>query len=116
MAGVVNIPWYSTVFRGDRVRGSPARDRAGLACATGRPTSRSCAPTTTATASSSSRTGSAKGDFEAYWYGPEFSEWRADYTSWYQVPVIYSWFDRVIAGELERNGVDLAGAPPHALE
>jgi hypothetical protein len=46
-----------------------------------------------------------KADFEAYWYGPEFVEWRADYTSWYQVPVLYSWFDRVSAGELAANGV-----------
>ena len=28
-------------------------------------------------------------DFELYWYGPEFSDWRAEYASWYTVPVVY---------------------------
>jgi quinol monooxygenase YgiN len=42
-----------------------------------------------------------KGDFERYWYSPEFSDWRADYSSWYQVPVLYVWNDVVVTGSLE---------------
>ena len=29
-------------------------------------------------------------DFELYWYGPEFVDWRAQYQSWYTVPVVYA--------------------------
>jgi hypothetical protein len=41
-----------------------------------------------------------KPDFERYWYGEEFAEWRSDFSSWYQVPILYSWQDRVHAGGL----------------
>lgn len=27
--------------------------------------------------------------WEAYWYGPEFIEWRERYSSWYQIPILY---------------------------
>jgi hypothetical protein len=37
-------------------------------------------------------------DFERYWYGPEFSAWRADYQSFYTVPVLYVWHDLVVRG------------------
>ena len=36
--------------------------------------------------------------WERYWNGPEFSDWRAEYTSWYQVPVLYVWHDIVASG------------------
>ena len=109
MAGVVNIPWYSTLFRGDRFE--VALQEIAPVCL------RYGATDFEVMRSNDDRYRffqfshwENKGDFEAYWYGPEFSEWRADYTSWFQVPVVYSWFDRVIAGELARNGV-AAGEP-----
>ena len=39
-----------------------------------------------------------KADFEAYWYGPEFVDFRTIYSSCYQVPVLYTWADLVAAG------------------
>ena len=45
-----------------------------------------------------------KADLERYLYGEEFSIWRADYASWYQVPVLYNWHDLLVhggIGELE---------------
>jgi hypothetical protein len=42
-----------------------------------------------------------KVDFERYWYGEEFSDWRRDFSSWYQVPIVYSWNDLVFQGSLE---------------
>jgi len=104
MAGVVNIPWYATVFRGDKFEAAlgeiaPVSLRYG---ATDYEVMRS----------NDDRYRffqfahfEAKTDFERYWYGPEFNEWRADYNSWFQVPIVYSWFDRVIAGALEPNHV-----------
>jgi quinol monooxygenase YgiN len=41
-----------------------------------------------------------KAQWEAYWYGPEFSEMRAACSSWYQVPVLYNWND--ISGATDR--------------
>ena len=70
MAGVVNIPWYATVFRGDKL------------------------------------------DFERYWYGEDFSDWRRDYSSFYQVPIVYSWNDLVFQGALEPAAAN-GGAVQH---
>ena len=42
-----------------------------------------------------------KAEFEAYWYGPEFVDFRVIASSWYQVPVVYGWTDLVAAGTLE---------------
>jgi hypothetical protein len=41
-----------------------------------------------------------KADFERYWYGPEFTRWRAIHSSHYQVPVLYVWNDVVVEGAL----------------
>jgi len=38
--------------------------------------------------------------FDRYYYGPEFSQWRADYSSWYQVPVVPAWADLVLHGAM----------------
>ena len=35
--------------------------------------------------------------------------WRADYTSWYQVPVIYAWNTLVTAGSLDPAGAGITG-------
>ncbi len=107
MAGVCNIPWYSTVFRGDQFEAA-LREIAPISLRYG-------ATDFEVMRSNDDRYRffqfshwERKADFEAYWYGREFSDWRADHSSWFQVPIVYSWFDRVIAGELERNGVEAA--------
>ena len=104
MAGVVNIPWYCTVFRGDRFE-QALREIAPLALRYG-------ATDYEVMRSNDDRYRfwqfahfERKMDFEAYWYGPEFNEWRADYTSWFTVPIVYTWFDRVAQGGLQPNGV-----------
>ena len=104
MAGVVNIPWYVTTFRGDQFAAA-LREIAPVCLRYG-------ATDYEVMRSNDDRYRfwqfahfENKADFEAYWYGPEFSDWRADYTSWYTVPLVYTWFDRVIAGALTPNGV-----------
>ena len=42
-----------------------------------------------------------KENFERYWYGEEFTRFRAQHSGWYQVPVLYVWNDRIAAGSLE---------------
>jgi quinol monooxygenase YgiN len=47
-----------------------------------------------------------KKGWDAYWYGPEFTEMRAACSGWYQVPLLYVWNDLVAVGEVrERAGV-----------
>jgi hypothetical protein len=54
-----------------------------------------------------------KADFERYWYGEEFSIWRADYSSWYQVPVLYIWHDMLVRGGIgELEGLSPVPAEP----
>ena len=48
-----------------------------------------------------------KGDWEAFWFGEEFTDWRISCTSWYQVPLLYVWHDLVAVGQIrERLAVD----------
>ena len=111
MAGVVHIPWYATVFRGDKFEVA-LQEIAPVALRYG----------ATEFAVYRSRddryrflqmaTFEDKLDFERYWYGEEFVGWRADYSSWYQVPVLYAWADLVIAGSLEQNGFTRAASAP----
>ena len=105
MAGVVHIPWYATVFRGDRFE-EALSEIAPIALRYGA-TDYARLPhrATTRTSSCSSRPSRTRRDFERYWYGPEFTTGARDYSSWYQVPILYTWHDLVIAGELERNEI-----------
>jgi hypothetical protein len=107
-AGVVHIPWYATVFRGDRMARA-LEEIAPLALRYG----------ATEYAVYRSRddrykfvqmaTFEDKLDFDRYWYGDEFSVWRADRTGWFQVPVVYTWNDLILAGGLEHERI--GGAP-----
>jgi hypothetical protein len=40
-------------------------------------------------------------DWERYWQGPEMIDFRAQYSSWYQVPVLYGWWDLCVGGAVE---------------
>ncbi len=111
MAGVVNIPWYATVFRGDKLEAA-IELIAPLALRYGATDYRVYRNLDDRYKFTQMATFENKFDFERYWYGDDFVAWRADYSSWYQVPVIYTWFDRVIAGELERNNNDVGAASP----
>ena len=46
-------------------------------------------------------------DWERYWYGPEFSRWRAEHAGWYQVPVVYAPAHEIASGALEHESVEL---------
>ena len=99
MAGVVNIPWYSTVFRGDQFEVA-LREIAPVSLRYG-------ATDFEVMRSNDDRYRffqfahfEDKADFERYWYGPEFIDWRADYSSWYQVPVLYGFHELVGKGDI----------------
>ena len=110
MAGVVHIPWYATVFRGDKFEVA-MQEIAPVALRYGATDYAVYRGRDDRYRFLQMATFEDKFDFERYWLGPEFVEWRADYTSWYQVPVVYAWNDLIIAGELEREARQIIGAP-----
>jgi hypothetical protein len=40
-------------------------------------------------------------DWERYWDGPEMTEFRVRHSGWYQVPVLYGWWDQTAFGTTE---------------
>jgi hypothetical protein len=98
-AGVVHIPWYATVFRGDKFS-SALELIASIALRYGATDYRVYRSRDDRYKFLQMATFEDKLDFERYWYGEDFSDWRRDYSSWYQVPVVYAWNELVIAGGL----------------
>ena len=39
-------------------------------------------------------------DWDAFWFGPEFTDWRVSCSSWFTVPLLYAWQDLVAGGEI----------------
>ena len=97
--GIVLLPWYATGLRADRLEPALARI-AAVALRYG-------ATKYELYRSQDDRYRfrhytyfNSKKDFERYWYGPEMVQFRADYSSWYQVPIVYEWFELVASDEL----------------
>jgi hypothetical protein len=45
-------------------------------------------------------------DWERFWDGPEMTDFRTRHSGWYQIPVLYGWWERTAAG-----GIDGERAP-----
>jgi len=43
-------------------------------------------------------------DWERYWEGPEMVYFRGTHSSWYQVPVLYGWWDLTTSGGVAAAG------------
>jgi hypothetical protein len=100
MAGVVHIPWYATIFRGDKFELALA-EIAPVALRYGATDYRVYRSQEDMYRFLQMATFEDKGAWELYWYGEEFVAWRADYSSWYQVPLVYTWHDLTIQGALD---------------
>jgi hypothetical protein len=109
MAGVVHIPWYATGLRHDKL----AAALTGIAPVALRYGARSYA----VYRSNDDRYKflqtaefEHKRDWERYWNGPEFIDFRVLTSSWYQVPVLYVWHDVIASGTLEPEAVEQAAS------
>jgi hypothetical protein len=100
--GVVHIPWYATLFRGDRFE-EALQQIAPISLRYGATDYAVYRSRDDAYRYLQLATFHDKRDFERYWYGEDFSLWRADYVGWYTVPVLYVWHDLVVKGGLEAN-------------
>jgi hypothetical protein len=98
MAGIVHIPWYATGFRGDKLADalaeiSPVALRYGARShAVYRYNDDRYKFLQTAEFEH-------KRDFERYWNGPEFTDFRMVYSSFYQVPMLPHWLEVVAHGQ-----------------
>jgi hypothetical protein len=100
MAGTVIVPWYATGFRGETFE----RDLSEVAAAALRYGA-------TAYAVYRARDDRYRFqqfaafvehlDWERYWDGPELTYFRAVHSSWYQVPVLYGWWDECTSGAID---------------
>jgi len=104
MAGTVIVPWYATGFRADAFE----KDLNEIA------------PTALRYGASSYAVYRARDDryrfqqlavfeehldWERFWEGQEMSYFRTIHSSWYQVPVLYGWWDLTAAGAIERGPI-----------
>jgi hypothetical protein len=109
MAGTVIIPWYATGFRADAFQ--QALDV--LAATALRYNASSYAVYRARDDRYKFQQLASfeeKLDWERYWEGPEMTDFRVLHSSWYQIPVLYGWWDLTAGGaivpepELAGNG------------
>jgi hypothetical protein len=110
MAGVVQIPWYATTFRGDKFERA-LELIAPIALRYGATDYRVYRNRDDPYKFTQMATFEDKLDFERYWYSDDFGAWRADFSSWYQVPVLYAWSDLILAGGIGGQPISVTGAP-----
>jgi hypothetical protein len=108
-AGVVQIPWYATLFRGDKFA-QALGEIVPVATRYGATDYRVFRNRDDRYRFNQMASFDAKADFEAYWYGPEFIDWRTVYSSWYQVPILYTWNDLILQGGLNAEPLGTGGA------
>ncbi|HTY98096.1 MAG TPA: hypothetical protein VMB91_13710 [Solirubrobacteraceae bacterium] len=92
MAGVVVVPWYSTGFRAERFA-ADLSEVAGSALRYGATSYAVYRSRTDKYRFQQFSTFGSKLDWERYWEGPEMTYFRTVHSSWYQVPVLYDWWD-----------------------
>jgi hypothetical protein len=101
--GLIYIPWYATLFRGDQFAEAIA-EIAPVALRYGALDYEVRRSREDMYMFNQTATFESKADFTRYWESPEFIEFRARHSSWYQVPVLYSWYERIAHGEARVNG------------
>ncbi len=99
---VIHIPWYATLFRGDKFEAALA-ELAPIALRYGALDYEVYRSREDTYKFLQTATWERKLDFTAYWEGPECIEFRTRYSSWFQVPILYQWNVRVARGALARE-------------
>jgi hypothetical protein len=110
MAGVVHIPWYATLFRGDRFAAAVS-EAAAASIRYGATQykvhrSRDDAYRVLQMVWFESRL-----DWERYWEGPEMVALRTNHLGHYQVPVVYAWHDELVSDVVEPVAAAQAAQP-----
>jgi hypothetical protein len=103
MAVVLNVPWYATGFRGDQFE-QALQEIAPVALRYGASDWAVYRYKDDRYKFQQLATFEDAAGYTLYWNGPEFQAWRADYSGWYQVPVVYTPMTLVASGRLGGNG------------
>ena len=98
-AGIIHLPWYATGFRGDDLEAA-LQQLAPIALRYGARRHEVFRSRDDRYKFLLSLEFDSKADWDAFWYGEEFTEMRAACSGWYQVPLLYAWQDLVSYGEL----------------
>jgi hypothetical protein len=99
MAGTVMVPWYATGFRADAFE----QELGEIAASALRYGATSYAVYRSRDDRYRFQQFAAfeeKLDWERYWGSNEFTYFRATHSSWYQIPVLYGWWDLSVHGAL----------------
>jgi hypothetical protein len=97
MAGIVMIPWYATLMRAEKLEVA-LQEIAPVALRYGASMYHVHRSRDDRYRFQQFSHFESKDEWERFWYGEEFIGWRADYSGWYQVPVVYEWQDLVTHG------------------
>lgn len=113
MAGVVYIPWYATLFRGDKLAAA-VTEVAAASIRYGATQykvhrSRDDAYRITQMVWFETRL-----EWERYWEGPEMVALRTNHAGHYQVPLVYTWYDELAADVVEPVAAETAATQPAA--
>ncbi len=110
MAGMVIVPWYATGFRGDSFE-EALNEVASVALRYG-------ATSYTVYRAKDDRYRFQQlahfdnhADWERFWDGPEMTDFRTRHSGWYQIPVLYGWWDRTATGSI--NGERATAETPN---
>ncbi len=100
MAGTVIVPWYATGFRADGFE-EALNEIAPVALRYG-------ASSYAVYRSKDDRYRfqqlaqfAEHVDWERFWDGPEMTDFRTRHSGWYQIPVLYGWWDLTAAGSID---------------
>ncbi len=100
--GVVHLPVYATGFRGDDVEAS-LQQLAPISLRYGASRYDVFRSRDDRYKFLMSIEFERKADWDRFWYGEEFTDWRAACSSWFTVPLLYVWNDTVSSGALRRD-------------
>jgi len=108
MAGTVIVPWYATGFRADAFE--EALDEAAAVALRYGASSYAVYRARDDRYKFQQLAAFAEHlDWERYWDGPEMSYFRAAHSSWYQIPVLYGWWDLTAHGAVAAEPVAANG-------
>ncbi len=99
MSGVVHLPWYATGFRGDDLAAA-LEQLAPISLRYGAREHRVYRSRDDRYKMLMTTDWDSHAEWEAFWFGEEFTEMRAACSGWYQVPLLYTWQDLISAGAL----------------
>ncbi|HEY2397740.1 MAG TPA: hypothetical protein VGH78_02000 [Solirubrobacteraceae bacterium] len=104
MAGTVIVPWYATGFRADAFE-EALNGAAATALRYGASSYAVYRARDDRYKFQQLACFAEHLDWERYWEGPEMTYFRAEHSSWYQVPILYGWWDQTAGGAIDSEPI-----------